>query len=534
MSYKLTKRLKAFAAKRFAVPTDATDAEFRRVIGVKVAAGKLPIPKLRELAAVKSATDPAAAVGKAFKTKKKKSGGVGLSADDVTRLIDRGIRKGLAKVKGGDGASAVTPAQMFAKSFGSDSGRVRVKSAAELYSTSTKEAFYPNCLRKDGRGGNHPWAGQPARFAKQTLSHPSDLAKAVSAAWLKWQLHHQTEGKNLPQNLRLTDHDRDLCFHAMKNMAWTGSVGAGSGVRSAFNKRKLNELELKTLLDDTISGGIEAAPSVFDDAIILFPVLYGELFPFVDVKNVARGRRIKGASMQRADFVSGPAEGTAISPFNTASFIGAFDTPIFAATGAMEIGLDFEDDTPVALGGTILDQFGEQALVYLDRVIAIGNGYNEPLGIFNTSGLTVTPTDNGVVGPPTVSDYEGLYFGLAKQYRNEPGAMLAYVGNDTSYRRTRSIQVGSDDQRRVFGMNPDEYQILGKPFKVQNGIANSKVAFVNLKRYRMYRRLGLSVKMTDQGRSLALSNTRLIVLRMRFGGQMETANAVAVSTDAQE
>lgn len=523
MRVTLTKALKAHAVKTFGVKADAADETFHRVIGLKVASGKFPAKELAKLATVKR---PAPDDDDQPPAPKKPVKRAGFRPADIEAIVAKQVKDAL-KANRPD-QSDITPEDLFGKA-----GRIRVKGVAEKYSTSTKGAYYPANMRKDGRGQPHPLAGQPAKCGKVSLDHPSDLVKAVSAAWVKWNLHHQMGGRGLPQNLRLTEDDKNLVLHAAHSMEWSGVINTAGGAVKAY-RRKLVDFERKSILDDTISGGIEAAPSVFDDAIILFPVLYGELFPFVSVTNLTRGRRVKGASMQRPDFTSGPAEGTAITPFNTASFIQAFDTTIHTATGAMEIGLDFEEDTPVDIGGTMLEQWGEQALVWLDRVVAIGNGYNEPLGILNTTGLVAIPTDNGTPGPPTVSDYESLYFGIGKAYRNEPGAVLAYVGNDTSYRRSRGIQVGSDDQRRVFGMNPDEYSILGKPFKVQNGIPNSKIAFANLKRYRMYRRLGLTIKVTDQGRSLALSNTRLMVLRMRFGGQMETANAVAYSPDAQE
>ena len=229
----------------------------------------------------------------------------------------------------------------------------------------------------------------------------------------------------------------------------------------------------------------------------------------------------------------GTAEGTAITPLNTAAFVSAFDTPIQVATAAMEIGLDFEEDSPVDMGGAIQEKYGEKFQEDMDRVIAVGNGTTEPLGISNTSGVTAIVSDSGVGGPPTVSDYEGLYFGVAKQYRTEPGAITAYIANDTSYRNACAIQVGPDDQRRVFGMDHANYELLGRPYKVQNSIGNSTLMFANLKRYRLYRRLGMSLRIETAGRALALANTRLIVLRARVGGQMETANAMSLISDAQ-
>lgn len=532
---KLNPALKAYAEKHLGVKAGSGNQIYRKAISAAVMAGTIDgaaLVKLTKGEQPEPAAPPTSPAPKPKKKKKNTPAASGMSADDVTRLVNKAVRKA-TKVKGVDAGPIPTPDDVFGKSTAVNA---RVKSAAEQYSTSTTTAVYPGRMRKDGMGSPHPFAGQPAQFMGRTLEHPSELAKAISGAWVKWCIFSSNGCRKdgIPYNLQLTEHDRDLVMHAAKNLPWTGYVRGTGDQTARVNRKKLADWQMKALLDDTTSGGIEITPVVFDDAIVMIPVLYGELFPFVNVVNIPKGRRVKSGAMQNPTFTSGVAEGTAIQPFNTASFVTAFDTAIYVAVGAMETGLDFEEDSPVDLGSAVVEKYGDKALEWLDRVIAVGNGYNEPLGIMNTSGLVAISTDNGAAGPPTVSDYEGLYFGLAKQWRKEAGAVTAYIGNDTSYRRTRGIQVGPGDERRVWGMNHDEYAILGRPFKVQNDIPNSKVAFANLKRYRMYRRLGLTVRVETQGRALALANTKLLVLRMRYGGQMENANAVAINTDAQQ
>jgi HK97 family phage major capsid protein len=528
---KLTNALKAYAEKHLGVKAGSGDAAYKKAVSAAVMTGALKAAEFIKLTDDKPADPPAADPPKK-KAKAKPAAGAaaGLSADDVTRLVKRAVRK--ATKAGGLPGAAPTPDDVFGKS---PAAAVRVKTAAEQYSTTTTAAVFPGRLRKDGTGGAHPLAGQPATFMGRPLDQPSELAKAVSGAWVKWCIKSSNGGSDagIPHNLRLTDHDRDLVLYAMKNMPWTGFVRGSGEAPHRLNRKKLGEWQVKALLDDTTSGGIEITPTVFDDAIVMIPVLFGELFPFVNVVNIPKGRRIKSGAMQNPTFTSGQAEGSAITPFNTSAFVSAFDTTVHVATGAMETGLDFEEDSPVDLGSAVVEKYGDKALEWLDRVIAVGNGYNEPLGILNTTGLVAIATDNGAAGPPTVSDYEGLYFGLAKQWRNEAGAVTAYIGNDTSYRRAMGIQVGPGDERRVFGMNHAGYQMLDRPYKVQNDIPNAKTAFANLKRYRMYRRLGLTVRVETQGRALALANTKLLVLRMRYGGQMENAAAVAINNDAQ-
>lgn len=524
--FKLTDALRAYAEQTLGVKKGSGDAAYKAAFVLALTGGTLSAGDYAKMAGSKAA-GPKNSDGTTAKPKKKAA-----PTEDVAAVAAKAARLAVKKMLGsaGLGGSVPTPEQVYGKA-----SQVRVKSAAEQYDTAASNVLYPTKSRASGEA--HPLAGRQAAFAGEPLKTTSELAKAVGGAWVKWCVHHKYGASNLPYNMRLTDHDKDLFMYAAKNMTWSGHLNANGddsetpGIK--VYRQKLTDFHVKALLDDTASGGIEATPTVFDDAIVMFPVLNGELFPFVNVVNIAKGRRIKGASMQNPTFTSGTAEGNAITPFATSSFIGSFDTPVHVATGAMEIGLDFEEDSPVDFGGAVIEKYGEKALEWLDRVVAVGNGYNEPLGILNTTGLVAIGTDFGAAGPPTVSDYEGLYFGLSKQYRNEAGAVTAYFGNDTSYRRAMSIAVGPGDERRVFGMEHDAYKILNRPFKVQNDIANNKVAFANLKRYRMYRRLGLTVRVETAGRALALSNTKLLVLRMRYGGQMETANAVAVNTDSQ-
>lgn len=541
---KLSPKLKAHAVAAGWCKAGDTDDVFRKNIGAALFAGKIKASELSKLAADATPAPTPKPKPKAAPTAKPK--GASLPADwaaqlaaatkSATEAAVAPLRAELETLKNAGPGAAVgvvvpTPAALFGKG-----NQTRVKSAAEQYEQTVKGASYPAMFRKDGTGGRHPLAGQPANIGGKHLNHPSALGKAVSSAWVKWCVTHDSGPQGVPAHLRLTDHDRDLCAYAMHELPFTGFVlGKSMGEDAAgipIKGRRLDEFERKTLLDDTISGGIEVTPVVFDESIILTPVLFGELFPFVNVVNVGRGRRIKSASVTNPTFTSGVSEGTAITPFNTANFVSAFDTAVHVAVGSMLIGLDFEEDSPVDLGAVIIEKYGEKAMEWLERVIAVGNGYNEPLGFLNTVGLVSLQSDMGAGGNPTVSDYEGLMFGVAKQYRTEPGAMTAFVGSDTSYRRARGIQVGEADQRRVFGMEHAEYSLFGRPYKVQNNIPNNKLAFINLKRYRLYRRLGLTVKVEQGGRQLAETNQKLLVLRMRFGGQMETANAMATITDA--
>jgi len=115
-----------------------------------------------------------------------------------------------------------------------------------------------------------------------------------------------------------------------------------------------------------------------------------------------------------------------------------------------------------------------------------------------------------------------------------------YISNQVSYRRSRAMKVDpatpSTDERRILagmGEKHEAWTTLGHPHKIQHNVANANTAFVNLRYYRMYRRLGLNVRIERTGKQLALANTELLVVRARFGGQMELSGALAEIDDFQ-
>ena len=551
---KLTDALKAWLVEQCGVAKDASNEVFSAKALEALSAGTLSPEKLAELT-VEKKTEPGAGAAKLASLIKDALAPVQkeladlkakqpADADDAAKKAaedeaDKKLQAAIAKAVEDATKSlqtkeieqpGVTKAGRLFSRAGMESladpkdVTINVKGAHERYSTTKSAARYDE---------KHVFAGQQAQFAGKMLDHPSELDKAIAGAYFKFAANASAGNMQVPRGLRMTEHDEQLLKYAINELPWTGIIG-GAGTDSGGSKvdgRKLTEFERKSLLDDSTSGGLEAAPIVFDDAVILTPVLHGELFPLVNVVNISRGRRIEGFSMSNPTFTSGVAEGTEIPLFDTESFISAFDTNIYNAVGAMEIGLDFEEDSPVNIGSIVAQRYGEKAMEWLDNQIANGDGTTEPQGFFNASG-TASVAFGGVAA--TVGGYEGLLFGVTKKFRNPADrARSVFVGNEVSYRRARAIPVGASDARRVFGMTHEDYSLLGHPYKIQDDIANTKIAFVNLRYYRMYRRLGMSVRIETGGKELARKNMSLIVVRMRFGGQLELGGSCAITTTAE-
>ena len=385
-------------------------------------------------------------------------------------------------------------------------GDIRVKSPSERYSR-TKSP------------GKHARTGQTVRNERGGIvESPSELEYAKAGALFK----HLAQRSGVP--ISLTDHETELLLETADKDAWAGTING---------EYRYGVTGVKALLDDVTSGGLEATPIWFDENVIQFPLLHGELFPFVDLVEVPRGRRIEGASIGNPSVTWGTAEGTELNLFDTSDIVAAIDTTIHNVSVAVEIGLDFMADSPVDVGRILTENIGQRFMASLDNVTAKGDGTTQPQGIFNASGISDIGNPAGGSGAaPQVADYETLLFAIGKQYRNS-AMRPAFIANDTSYSRARGIAVGGSDERRVFGMDHQSYMLLEYPFKVQNDLANNLAAFGALAKYRMYRRVGQAVKFETGGKELTRKNLGLLVVRGRYGGKVVDANAFAYSDNWQ-
>jgi HK97 family phage major capsid protein len=527
----ITKALRDWLVHQKWIAADASDADVRKLVGEKLLAGQMSAQQLADLTKDNAPGKKAVVVGPP------PAPGSSVSLEDIKKAVAEGVNERL-KAMGLDPDSPERPTMpgLLTRSAEIMSRPdVRVKAGIERYDVTRKSAVYPERAGLNGMGSKNFYGGRPATLDGRTLYLPSDRDKALCGVYFKFALTKSNRPEEIPHQLRMTEHDKDILLWSMKNCDWVGSIhadedGYGNQRSTYVERRRLTDLEQKALLDDTTSGGIEITPIEFDDALITIPVLFGEIFPNVEVVNIARGRRIKGGTVANPTFTSGTAEGSPIQAFNTSAFVGQFDTTIFTAVAAMEVGLDFEEDSPTNIGQIITQKYGEKFLEYLDRVCVVGDGVTEPQGILTSSAPVVVTSDLGTDGPPTVSDYEQMLFGVAKQYRNTKGSRNFYFANEVTYRRARAINVGPGDERRVFGMDHQSYTLLDAPYKIQANVPNNKAGFVNGGYYRFYRRLGLNTRIETAGQYLALRNVRLIVVRARQGGQLTLGGAATICT----
>lgn len=418
---------------------------------------------------------------------------------------------------------------------GASEVEARVKSMDELYDTTRSTLTYKSSQSERNRKvfGDAPVVGSDGA----PMNTQSQLDKAIASAWFKKMVMAEARRSNTPLNIRFTDRDKALVHHALEKSAFTGPVGSygedSDGAQFHLEGVKLSEtvqpeMITKALLDDGTSGGLEAVPIEFDNAVIMTPLLEGELYPLITWRPTSR-RRIEAYSMGEVTF-DNTAEGTAGTLFNTAGFIAALDTTINPVTGFMEVGADFMEDSPNNMLADIRQRYGSGFRKEMDRQIAVGSGSGELLGLTQTAGIANIAAANAAI-PYSTSDAEALLFGVGKEYRDEAGASAVYLSSETVYSRFRGIPHGTDDERRVMGMNQEDYRLMGHSYRIQNSVGAAVAGFFCLNYYRGYRRRGFSINIESGGKTLTLANQRLISLRARYGGQLSLAGAGAIIDD---
>ena len=579
---KITARLKKFLIENCNVKADATDQEFRKAAYTAMAEGELTEEKLTELtktksdeeangfmAALKGIGDTLAELQTVIREEKATKAAKPKAEDDKETGKCKECGKPVMQAKDGSykckecgyehkpddkttipdgtkgGTKMMSPLEkmllgrgvaIFESNDDEKDFNIRVKEAADQYATTKSAMVYP---KTDKHDQPHIFAGQQVKdysdYGRQ-IDTASERDLAVCGAFAKFFCQSRIlKSKNAAFN-QLRQHDRELLLYALQNEKWSGRINELNEDWADVSNRKLTDLEQKALIDDATSGGLEAAPIVFDDRIIETPLLYGELFPLVNRIPLDRGRRVEGVATGTVTGSWGGIDATAISLFTTTSYVSAFDTTIFRWQGSVQIGRDFLSDTPIDFGAHFTRQYGERLLEDLDDVIATGNGTTQPEGVMTKSGTTSVTFS----GTTSIGNYESLRFGVDK---NEHKANLVktavFCGNETSYQRVMALPVGSSDARRLFGEGKvggtdsyDDYMIMNRKYAINESMANTKLFYAILGRYRMYVRRGLTVQTSTDGDTLLRNNALLIVVSARYGGQLERGGVAAVTTDA--
>lgn len=393
-------------------------------------------------------------------------------------------------------------------------GHLRVKAPGERYSKAKSTALHI----KSGKPVSG-WDGNPVQTQ-------SEWEKAAMGAWAKSQFVKAHPGAGITLN----EHDKQMIEEIFATQDFCGELQKDHWVTDIPGK------QVKALLNDSTSGGQNLVPIYYDRAIVEAPLLYGELTPHVDLRDVPQGSSIVTEAVGNPTVTWGnaAADGANLTPFDTSGFVTRATTTVFPVACAVLVGLDFMSDSLASIGDVLYSTIGQRLKSELDKCIAIGNGTSQPLGIFNDSGVTLVQATNPTNGPWTVNDPMNLMFGVPKQYRAVREWNSVFLSNDTTYMRLRSLATGvTGDARLLFGMDVQSYNMLDVPYKISNDLSNGYMAFGMLKKYRLFRRMGVFSKWETSGQTLTLSNQGIFYVRARFGGRPIDPAAFAILLDGK-
>lgn len=372
--------------------------------------------------------------------------------------------------------------------------------------------------------GHHRKSGREVFHEGQVVTTPSEKNFALTGAYFK----HLARRRGLDV-APLTEHEQELVKEIYNDHDWVGDVGGqyipGAKLSQIFHTKG------NDLINDSLSGGEYLVPYFFDVDVITFALLNGEIFPYVTVKDLTWSNSVHTGSIANPTMAWSGSEGSDASiPLETTDgLVASITANVYNVAAAITIGRDFLSDSPVSVGEELHSLFGQRYLAELDKVIAVGDGSTQPEGLTNASGTIVYTSKNGSAGPFVVSDVEGMIKTLPKQYRGQKHR-CAWLMNDSTWFVLRGISVSGSDQRRIFGYDYENYTLANRPVMISADLPATFMSFFRPDLYRMYRRMGLQIQTSMEGKTLMQNNELLIVARGRFAGKMMNGVAAAVCT----
>jgi HK97 family phage major capsid protein len=374
--------------------------------------------------------------------------------------------------------------------------------------------------------GHHKRTGKEVFHEGQAVTLPSEKNHALAGTYFRHLLLKR--GADIRP---LDEHERELLKEIYNDHDWVGDVGGryypGAKLETIYGKKGSD------LIGDSTSGGDNIIPYFFDVDLVTFPLLNNELFPYVTIKDLTWSNSIHTASIGNPTVAWSSSEGSeaSIALQTTDGLIASITANVYNVAAAITIGRDFMNDSPVAVGEEINKLFGQRYAAELDKVIAIGDGVTQPQGLENASGTVPVSATNSTAGPFLVKDVENMISALPKQYRaKEPS--VCWVMPDAAWFKLRGISVSSTDQRRIFGYAYEDYTLCNRPVRISNDLPHTDIFYLKLALYRMWRRMGLQIQTSLEGKTLLLDNEFLIVARGRFAGKLMDGGGCAFMANA--
>lgn len=204
---------------------------------------------------------------------------------------------------------------------------------------------------------------------------------------------------------------------------------------------------------------------------------------------------------------------------------GSITWAIHRANAFTKMSRELVADAAPKIADVVTDLFIEAMGAEMDRVIAIGNGTDEPRGLI--SAVSISSVSTGTI---TFAKLITVEFTLAKKYRKR----ARWVLNNTNVRRIQTL-VDTNGQP-LFRRDAGEHgagTILGYPISQQDDLPDSEILFGDLRYYLWFDREQVGVEATTQGGNAFQYHQTWLKTWMRCDGKlgMDVADGPFVRAD---
>ena len=172
---------------------------------------------------------------------------------------------------------------------------------------------------------------------------------------------------------------------------------------------------------------------------------------------------------------------------------------------------------------TITGLFSEAVAAERDKMIAVGDGSTQPLGIYSTAGLSSVAVD----GSLTYAKLVELKFALSRKHHTN----ARWVLNSTNLQRITGVT--DDNGQPIFrdalvaGETP---RILGRPYAVQDDLPDSQVFFGDLSQYLWFDREQMVIESTATGGDMFKKHQVAVKVVERCDGTLGLSQAFVKAT----
>ena len=313
------------------------------------------------------------------------------------------------------------------------------------------------------------------------------------------------------------------------NIFGEGAAGEPAGARPAaaflraaiLNADPGNDLVRKALSEGSDGAGGYLVPTEYRAELLKRVPELSELFPHVRVIPVVTDA---GEFPKLANDISitwGRAENEDIS--ETDPSFSQLTYSIRNMSGITYMSREVASDSNPAIVDTISELFAEAIAAERDKMIAIGNGSNQPEGIYSASGLSAV----AVGGSLSYANLVEIKYTLARKYQRR----ARWVLNTTNLQRVVSL---TDDNGQpivrealVAGEPP---RILGKPFSVQDDLPDSHIFFGDLNGYLWFDRQRMTIESTTTGGDTFKKHQVAVKVVERCDGKLPFAELIVKGT----